>query len=147
MPSMIAILAQKRLSWLGHVCRLKEGRIPKHILYGELASGRRPSGRPTLRYKDTCTRDLKVLWHQPSRSRGSDIRSHGLAIKGRGRHHFRRGKERDPVGGRKNPQVAEASIWSRRTYHHNCCLHLQQVTTQLPISHRLVQPQQMMQFN
>jgi hypothetical protein len=36
-----------------------DGRIPKDILYGELATGTRATGQPTLRYKDVCKRDLK----------------------------------------------------------------------------------------
>ena len=36
------------------------GRIPKDILYGELAEGTRPTGRPRLRYKDVCKRDMKT---------------------------------------------------------------------------------------
>ena len=38
---------------------------PKDILYEELASGTRPSGRPTLRYKDTCKRSLKPCGINP----------------------------------------------------------------------------------
>ncbi len=55
-----ALLSQRRLRWLGHVCRMQDGRIPKDIMYGELASGTRPTGRPALRYKDVCKRDLKA---------------------------------------------------------------------------------------
>ena len=40
---------------------MEDGRIPKDILYGELASGMRTKGRPQLRYKDVCKRDLKAL--------------------------------------------------------------------------------------
>ncbi len=58
--SMHALLSQRRLRWLGHVCRMQDGRIPKVIMYGELASGTRPTGRPALRYKDVCKRDLKA---------------------------------------------------------------------------------------
>ena len=36
-------------------------RIPKDILYGELALGRRTTGRPHLRYKDVCIRDTKAV--------------------------------------------------------------------------------------
>lgn len=57
--SMYAILSQRRLRWLGHVKRMDDGRIPKDILYGELATGSRRTGRPILRYKDTCKRDMK----------------------------------------------------------------------------------------
>ena len=40
---------------------MEDGRIPKDILYGELASGKRSVGRPQLRYKDVCKRDMKAL--------------------------------------------------------------------------------------
>ena len=61
LPTMYTMLRQRRLRWIGHVRRMEEGRIPKDILYGELASGRRPRGRPQLRYKDVCKRDMKAL--------------------------------------------------------------------------------------
>ena len=54
------MLSQRRLRWLGHVHRMEDGRIPKDILFGELAMGRRPVGRPALRFKDVCKRDLKL---------------------------------------------------------------------------------------
>ena len=60
MLSMHSMLCQRRLRWLGHIRRMQDGRIPKDVLYGELASGRRPVGRPTLRFKDVCKRDLKT---------------------------------------------------------------------------------------
>ncbi len=66
MPSMFAILTQRHLRWLGHVCRMEDGRIPKDILYGKLASGTQQSGWPTLRYKDTCKRDLKACGINPA---------------------------------------------------------------------------------
>ena len=40
---------------------MKDGRIPKDLLYGELATGKRPTGRPQLRFKDVCKRDLQAL--------------------------------------------------------------------------------------
>ena len=58
---MYTLLRQRRLRWLGHVRRMEDGRIPKDILYGELALGRRTTGRPHLRYKDVCARDMKVV--------------------------------------------------------------------------------------
>ena len=59
--SMTTILQQRRLRWLGHVCRMEDGRIPKDLLYGELASGKRSTGRPHLRFKDVCKRDMKAM--------------------------------------------------------------------------------------
>ena len=38
--------------------RMEDGRIPKDLLYGELESGSRPVGRPKLRLKDVCKRDM-----------------------------------------------------------------------------------------
>ena len=61
LPSMFTLLRQRRLRWLGHVYRMEYGRIPKVILYGELASGRRSKGRPQLRYKDVCKKDMKTI--------------------------------------------------------------------------------------
>ena len=36
MPSLFALLFQRRLCWLGHVRRVKDERIPKDTLYGSL---------------------------------------------------------------------------------------------------------------
>lgn len=60
------MLCQRRLRWLGHVYRLDDGRIPKDIMYGELAVGRRPTGRPALRFKDVCKRDMKSTGIDPN---------------------------------------------------------------------------------
>ena len=56
--SMKDLLRQRRLRWLGHLCRMDDGRIPKDLLFSQLAIGTRPRGRPQLRYKDLCKRDL-----------------------------------------------------------------------------------------
>ena len=58
---MYTLLKQRRLRWLGHVVRMDHGQIPKDLLHGELTQGKRPTGRPQLRYKDACKRDLKAL--------------------------------------------------------------------------------------
>ena len=57
---MYTLLRQRRLRWLGHVRRMEDCRIPKDILYGELAL-ERTTGRPHLRYKDVCVRDMKAV--------------------------------------------------------------------------------------
>ena len=61
LPSMYTLLRQRRLRWLGHVHRMPDGRIPKDLLYGELASGKRSTGRPQLRYRDVVKRDTKSV--------------------------------------------------------------------------------------
>ncbi|XP_072015051.1 uncharacterized protein [Amphiura filiformis] len=64
--SMFALLSQRRLRWLGHVSRMDDGRIPKDLLYGQLEIGSRPVGRPALRFKDVCKRDMKNCDINPS---------------------------------------------------------------------------------
>ena len=59
--SLYTLLKQRHMRWLGHVTWMKDGRIPKDLLYGELATGKRPKGRPQLRFKDVCKRDLPAL--------------------------------------------------------------------------------------
>ena len=65
LPSMFTLLRQRRLRWLGHVHRMEDGRIPKDLLYGELAAGKRNTGRPQLRFRDVCKRNMKALQMDP----------------------------------------------------------------------------------
>ena len=75
LPSMFTLLRQRRLRWLGHVHRMPDGRIPKDLLYGELATGSRRTGRPQLRYRDVVKRDMKAVdidtetWENPAADR------------------------------------------------------------------------------
>ena len=39
---------------------MANGRIHKHLQHGELVTGTRTVGRPYLRHKDTCQRDMKM---------------------------------------------------------------------------------------
>ena len=57
LPTMYTLLRKHWLYWLGHVCHMEDGQIPKDILYGELTSGQRSIGCPQLRYKDVCKRN------------------------------------------------------------------------------------------
>ena len=76
-PSMYALLSHRRLRWLGHTGRMKDGHIPKDILYGEMETGSRATGRPLLRYSDVCRRDLREtaidqdLWEEVAAVRGA----------------------------------------------------------------------------
>ena len=58
--NIFSILTSRRRRCFGHVARMEDGGIPRDMLYGELATGSRPAGRPTLRYKDVCKRDLRA---------------------------------------------------------------------------------------
>ena len=48
------------LRWVGHVIRMDDTRLPKQLLYGELAHGKRSVGRPKMRYKDNILKTLKA---------------------------------------------------------------------------------------
>ncbi len=60
LKTLHSTLRERRLRWLGHVRRMDTGRIPRDLLYSELEEGTRPTGRPKLRFKDVCKRDLKL---------------------------------------------------------------------------------------
>ena len=47
-----AIILKSRLCWVGHILRLEDNRLPKQLMFGELASGKRKQGRPLKRFKD-----------------------------------------------------------------------------------------------
>ena len=50
-PNLYTPLRQRRLRWLGHVVRMDDGRIPKDLLYGELAQGNAPLAGPNYALK------------------------------------------------------------------------------------------------
>ena len=45
-PSLYTLLKQRHMRWLGHVTRMKDGRIPKDLLYGELRQGKEQQDVP-----------------------------------------------------------------------------------------------------
>jgi hypothetical protein len=49
-----------RISWLGHLERIEEDRMPKKIFAQEL-EGTRRRGRPRKRWKEEVERDLQVM--------------------------------------------------------------------------------------
>jgi len=50
----------QRISWLGHLERVEEDRMPKKVFTQEL-EGTRRRGRPRKRWKEEAERDLQVL--------------------------------------------------------------------------------------
>ena len=58
---MLSLLKQRCITRLSHICCMEDGRIHKEFLFGELVTGKRPTGHPQLRYKDICKRDHKAL--------------------------------------------------------------------------------------
>ncbi len=58
MPSIHTLIEKAQARWAGHILRMNDQCLPKVLLYGELAQGKRRVGRPKLRYKDSLTQDL-----------------------------------------------------------------------------------------
>nr|XP_049705654.1 transposon TX1 uncharacterized 149 kDa protein [Helicoverpa armigera] len=56
--SILATLKQRRLRWLGHVHRMDTERLPREVMLGQIADAKRRVGRPNLRFKDCCKRDM-----------------------------------------------------------------------------------------
>ena len=63
MPDMLNVkmtskkITEKRLKWYGHVRRMKEEHIVRRMLDVEVP-GERRRGRPNLRWKDACKREM-----------------------------------------------------------------------------------------
>ena len=57
--SLESQLGRKQLRWIGHVIRMEDDRLPKQILYGELAIGARRAGGQRKRHKDHVKTVLK----------------------------------------------------------------------------------------
>ena len=66
MPSLFAILSQRCLHWLGHVCQMEDRCIPKDFLYSQPASDSHLTSQPTIPFKDVCKKDLKTCRIQPA---------------------------------------------------------------------------------
>ena len=58
---MEAFLAKAQLRWTGHVIRMDNSRLPKVLLYGQLANAKRPPGRPLLRFKDKLKANIASM--------------------------------------------------------------------------------------
>ena len=50
--SIEAMILKSRIRWVGHVICMEDNRLPKQLMFGELASGKRNQGRPLERFKD-----------------------------------------------------------------------------------------------
>ena len=53
-------ITEKRLKWYGHVRRMKEEHIVRRMLDVNIP-GKRRRGRPNLRWKDACKRDMSEV--------------------------------------------------------------------------------------
>ncbi|XP_051644275.1 uncharacterized protein LOC127471424 [Manacus candei] len=58
--SIEAMLLRTQLRWAGHISRMKDHRLPKILLYGELATGCHKRGALKRRYKDSLKQYLSL---------------------------------------------------------------------------------------
>ena len=63
--SIHTILMKSQIRWAGHVVRMPDHRLPKHLLYGELQQGRRTQGGQRKRFKDSLKASLKAFSINP----------------------------------------------------------------------------------
>ena len=59
--SIHTLLLKSQARWAGHVVRMEDHRLPKKMLYCELAQGKRNVGCPKKRYKDNLKASLREL--------------------------------------------------------------------------------------
>lgn len=59
LTSIECLIIKCQLRWAGHIVRMKDDRIPKMLLYGQLKGGHRNQGRPVKRYRDNLKASLR----------------------------------------------------------------------------------------
>ena len=69
----------QRISWLGHLERMEEDRMPKKIFTQEF-EGTRRRGRPRKRWKEEVERDLQVLGVRSWRELVADREKNGRTL-------------------------------------------------------------------
>ncbi|KAL7834458.1 hypothetical protein SRHO_G00287050 [Serrasalmus rhombeus] len=57
--TITATIAQNQLRWVGHIIRMPDSRLPKQVLYSQLAVGKRAPGGQKKRFKDNIKTNLK----------------------------------------------------------------------------------------
>jgi len=59
-PNMVRVIKSRKMRWAGHVARMGEERGVCRVLVGK-PKGRRPLGRPRLRWVDNIRMDLQEV--------------------------------------------------------------------------------------
>jgi hypothetical protein len=57
---IVRVIKSRRMRWAGHVARMGEGRGAYRVLVGR-REGRRPLGRPRLKWEDNIKMDLQEV--------------------------------------------------------------------------------------
>jgi hypothetical protein len=59
--NIVRVIKSRRMRWAAHVARMEEGRGVYRVLVGR-PEGKRPLGRPRLRWEDDIKLDLREIW-------------------------------------------------------------------------------------
>ena len=57
-PEIFRVIKPRRLRWAGYIARMEEGRSAFKIVTGE-PTGKRPLGRPRIRWEDNIRMDFE----------------------------------------------------------------------------------------
>jgi len=57
LPNIVRVVKSRRMRLVGHVARMREGKVVHRVLVGK-PEGRRPLGRPRRRWEDNIKMDL-----------------------------------------------------------------------------------------
>ena len=60
LPNIVRVVKSRRMRWVGHVAGMGEGRGVYKVLVGKPV-GKRPLGRPRLRWEDNTKMDLQEV--------------------------------------------------------------------------------------
>ena len=60
LPNIVRVVKSRRMRWAGHVASMSEGRGVYRVLVGK-PEGKRPLGRPRLRWEDNIMIDLREV--------------------------------------------------------------------------------------
>lgn len=71
-PDIIAEVKSRRLRWFGHISRREEDSTTRNVL-DRNPEGRRPRGRPKLRWKDQVQKDVRRLGRSENDTKDRDI--------------------------------------------------------------------------
>ena len=59
-PNIVRVIKSRRMSWAGHVARMRERRGVYRVMVGK-SEGKRPLGRPSRRWEDDTKVDLQEV--------------------------------------------------------------------------------------
>ena len=60
LPNIVQVIKSRRMSWVGHVAHMGQGRGVYRVLVGK-PEGKRPLGRPKRRWEDNIKMDLQEV--------------------------------------------------------------------------------------